>query len=340
MSTRLKVNAQKLGGLALLLVVFLAADDQVEADEPQPLERVVTIELKGAIGALDHLFVDSKSARLFLANQTNNTLDVVDLKGECLLKQIPGQYTIHGVVYAPDLDRIFVGNGNGVCNVLDGKLYSPIKSLSAPGADSVRYDPRTNHVFVTTQRSLTVIDGKALTVITKIELPGSPHGFQLASKHPRVYVNVGLPNQVVVIDSDKNEIVARYPVQGTSKGIGPLALDEPNGRIFVGLRANPRLAVLDIDSGKEIASLPIPETADDMFLDAQVKRIYISCNSGFVADISQIDADHYAPVATVATAKGAKTSFYDPAVKRLYVAVPRQPGKAGPEIWVYQLKRR
>lgn len=332
-------NDRQLGGLALLLVVVLGASHQAEADEPKPFERVATIQLKGASGALDHLFVDSKSSRLFLANQTNNTLDVVDLKDKRLLKQVAGQKTMHGVVYAPDLDRIFVGNGDGGCNVLDGKLYSPIKSVPAQGADSVRYDPQTNHVFATTLRSLTVIDGKTLAIIAKIELPGSPHGFQLASKHPRVYVNVGPPNQVIVIDSDKNEIVARYPMQGESKGIGPLALDEPNGRIFVGLRANPRLAVLAIDSGKEIASLPIPETADDMFLDARDKRIYISCNSGFIADVSQVDADHYELVAKVATVKGAKTSFYDPVLKRLYVAVTRQPEKEGPEIWIYQLKR-
>jgi DNA-binding beta-propeller fold protein YncE len=191
---------------------------------------------------------------------------------------------------------------------------------------------------VTTQRSLTVIDGKTLAVIAKIALTGAPHGFQLARKNPRVYVNVGPPNQVIVIDSDKNDVVARFPMQGDSKGIGPLALDEPSGRIFVGLRATPRLAIIEINSGKEIASVPLPETADDMFLDAQDKRIYISCNSGFIAVIRQIDADHYESVANVPTVRGAKTSFYDPAVKRLYVAVPRQPGKEGPEIWVYQKK--
>ncbi|HEV3299706.1 MAG TPA: hypothetical protein VG055_08695 [Planctomycetaceae bacterium] len=98
------------------------------------------------------------------------------------------------------------------------------------------------------------------------------------------------------------------------------------------------MAILDIDSGKETATCPIPEGADDMFLDAESKLIYVSCNSGFVAVIRQVDADHYAPIGTIQTTKGAKTSFYDPALKRLYLAVPRLSGRNGPEIWVYQAR--
>ena len=80
------------------------------ADQPS-LERVGRIELKGKAGPLDHLLVDSRHGRLFVANQSNNTLDIVDLKSNKLVKQIPDQKEIHGIAYVPDLDRIFVGNG-------------------------------------------------------------------------------------------------------------------------------------------------------------------------------------------------------------------------------------
>jgi len=43
--------------------------------------------------------------------------------------------------------------------------------------------------------------------------------------------------------------------------------------------------------------------------------------------------------AKVPTIKGAKTSYYDMATGRLFLAVPRQEGKEGPEIWVYQAQR-
>ncbi len=323
-----------LGGAA----AFLVATALLPAEEKPPLERVASIESKGTAGALDHLFVDGKESRLFLANTANNTLDVMDVKGNKLLKQVPGQKRIRGVVYISGLNRIFVGNGGGVCNVFDGRDYTLLKSLPVKGADSVRYDPRTNHVFVASGKSLAVIDVKTLDLLSSIALPGDTHGFQVATTQPRLYVNTGPVSQVTVVDTDKNKVVANFPLGGDDKGIGPLALDEGNKRIFVGLRMKPRLAVLDLDTGKEIASVPIPEGADDMFYDAKAKRIYVSCGSGFVAVIRQVDADHYEPVADVPTIKGAKTSCYDPGTQRLYVAVPRQAGKDGPEIWVYQAK--
>jgi DNA-binding beta-propeller fold protein YncE len=318
-----------------LVTLAGTAPSGLRAEEPPPLERIATIQLKGTAGTLDHLIVDPKNSRLLVANQSNNTLDVVDLKNNELVKQVPGQNQIHGVAYAADLDRIFVGNGEGVCNALDGKDYAVLKSISVPGADSVRYDPRTNHVFVAGEKELAVIDAKTLERVADIKLPASPHGFQIASKQPRGFVNTGAPCQVVVVDTDKNDIVASYALE-KDKRIGPLALDEANGRVFVGLRGMPRLAVLDLESGKEVASMPIPDGSDDMFLDAQSKRIYISCSSGFVAVIRQIDRDRYESVPDVATVKGAKTSAYDPGAKRLYVVVPRQASKEGPEVWVYK----
>jgi DNA-binding beta-propeller fold protein YncE len=305
------------------------------SDERQPLKLVGTIPLKGASGPLDHLFVDAEHARLFVANQSNDTLDIVDLKTNQLVKQIPGQKEIHGIAYAPKLDRIFVGTGGGVCNALDGRDYILLKSIPVKDADNVHFDPRTNHVFVAGEKDMAVIDAESLKLVTTIKLPVPPEGFQIATGKPRLYLNVGPEFEVVVIDADKNEVAARYPLKA-AKGIETLALDEANKRIFVGFRGDPRIVVLDQESGKELTSLAIPEGIDDMFFDAKAKRIYASCGSGFVAVIRQMDADHYEVAANVSTTKGAKTCFYDDATARLYLAVPRQEGKEGPEVWVYQ----
>jgi DNA-binding beta-propeller fold protein YncE len=303
-----------------------------------PLERVATIQSKGPNGSLDHLFVEATGSRLFLANQVNNTLDIIDLTSNKLVKQLPEQKSARSVVVAPELDRIFVGNGGGTCNVFDAKDYRLLKSIPVKGADSVRYDPRTKHVFVASAKSLTVIDAKSFDVLATIALPGAPHAFQVAGSKPRLYMNSGPPAEVTVIDTDTNKVVDHYKFQA-DKGIASLALDEAGKRIFVGLRDKARLAVLNMESGKELASVPLPAGVDDMFYDSKDKRIYASCGAGSIAVIRQLDADHYEPLATIATVKGAKTSFYHAPSQRLFVAVPRQGGKEGPEIWVYQARR-
>src|SRR6516165_3649530 len=121
--TMSKLKWSKRGRLAMVAAgLFIATS--VRAEDQQPLERVAIIELNGKPGTLDHLGADWKNSRLFVANQSNDTLDVVDVKNNKLVKQISGQKQIHGIAYAADLERIFLGNGDGVCNVLDGRDYA------------------------------------------------------------------------------------------------------------------------------------------------------------------------------------------------------------------------
>jgi hypothetical protein len=304
------------------------------------LELVQTIPLKGKAGNLDHLALDAKRERLLVANKANNTLDVVDLKAGALLKQVPNQTAIQGIAYAADLDRVFVGLGtNGLCNVFNGESYKAIKTIKfADDADNVRYNPKTQLVYVAhAENALGVINARTNALKADIKLPGAAEAFQIDSKQPRIYVNVPSPSQVAVIDSDKNEVVSNYPVKMAGNG-HPLVLDEVNHRVFVGCRKEPMIVILDSESGKEVGSAPIPDGVDDLFLDAGHKRMYASCGEGFLIVLKQTDPDHLESLEKIATAKGARTCLYVPETRRLYLAVPRQEGKDGPEIRVYQAK--
>ena len=86
----------------------------MHAAGPPPLERVQTIALKGPVGGLDHLAIDAKRGRLFVANTVNGSLDVVDLKAGKLLNQVPGQGRIRGIAYSPVFYQHWPYNGNSV----------------------------------------------------------------------------------------------------------------------------------------------------------------------------------------------------------------------------------
>jgi DNA-binding beta-propeller fold protein YncE len=325
-----------LAALAGLLVLSSTAG----AEEPS-LKLVKKIVLKGKkTGNLDHLTVDSRGQRLFLANKINATVDVVDLKKGKLLRQLKGQAGAQGVAYAPDLDRLFVGLGtDGYCNIFDVKDY---KLLFSPkfmdDADNVRYNPKTHLVYVAhAEKALGVIDAKSGDIKTDITLPGSAEAFQLDSKRPLIYLCSPSPNEVVVIDTEKNKVIKRFPVKRAG-GNHPLAMDEPHNRLFVGCRKKPMVVVLDRETGKEITAVDIPEDVDDLYFDAKRKALYASCGQGFLAIIEQKSKDRYELRKKIPTAKGARTCFFDPKTSRLYLAVPRQKGKKGPEIWVYQVR--
>jgi DNA-binding beta-propeller fold protein YncE len=333
----------RLGGVLLCaLIAVLATLAPAPAAEPSSLELVQTIALKGKVGGLDHLAIDAKRERLFVANKVNNTLDVVDLKAGKLLQQIDKQGGIQGIAYAAELDKIFVGLGSGgLCNVFEGDGFKNVKTIKVgkDDADNVRFNPKTNLVYIAhADNELGVIDAKTYEIKKQIKLPGGAEGFQLESERPRLYLNVPMPSQVVVIDTEKNEIVNKYPLKLSGTNF-PLALDEANKRIFVGCRKEPKMVVLDSESGKEITSVDIPGDIDDLFYDAKGKRLFASCGEGFLVVIKQADADKYEVLEKIATSKGAKTSLFVPESGKLYLAVPRQEGKDAPEVRVYQVRR-
>jgi DNA-binding beta-propeller fold protein YncE len=321
------------------LVASLALAAAAVAAEPAALELVQTIPLKGAEGRLDHMGIDARGGRLFVANLSNNSLDVINLKAGKLIKQVPGQQKIHGVAHATAEDRIFVGNGgDGVCNVFDGRSYKLIRSIKLAGANNVRYDARAREVYVSqAEKALSVIDARTLRITATIRLPGPPRAFQLHPTRPQLYVNTLGPSQVVVVDTMKKEVVARFPLT-LAEANASLALDPAGGRVLVGCRKEPRLVVLDMKLGKELASAKIPGDIDDLYYDVKRRRLYASCGEGFVAVVAVNKEDRCEVVERIATAKEARTCLFDPVGGRLYVGVPRQKGKDGPELRVFQAR--
>jgi DNA-binding beta-propeller fold protein YncE len=150
----------------------------------------------------------------------------------------------------------------------------------------------------------------------------------------RIFVNVPTTNAIVVVDSRKRMVSTTWPIINTQNNF-PMALDEVNHRLFVGTRDPPKLMVFDTDSGKVISSLNIAKDPDDIFYDAAKKRIYVSCGEGFINIFQQQDANHYNPIASIATAPGARTSLFVPELNRFYLAVPHL-GNQESEILVYQ----
>jgi DNA-binding beta-propeller fold protein YncE len=330
---------QKQIGVMLAAFCLLApAAGSVRAADPAPLELVQKIALHGPAGKrLDHLALDAKRDRLFVANMANVSFDVIDLKAGKLLKSVPDQRGVQGVAHVPDAGRVFVGVGDdGVCNVFDDEEYKLVKGIKLADADNVRYDARTKRVFVAhAEKSLAVIDPKTLEVKAKIKVLGQPEAFQLEKARPRLYLNVPSEKSVVVIDTEKNEVIKTYPLKSAERNY-PLALDEEGHRLFVGCRKPAAVVILDTESGKELGSVAIPGDTDDVFFDAKRKRLYASCGEGTLAVLRQAAADRFEVQEKIPTAKLARTCFFDPASSRLFLTVPGQGGKDGPEIWVYR----
>jgi hypothetical protein len=134
-------------------------------------------------------------------------------------------------------------------------------------------------------------------------------------------VNVPDAHHIAVIDRLNRVVTETWSVQ-KYEGNFPMALDEPNHRLFLGYRKPARLVVLDTTRGKAVADSEISGDVDDLFYDAKHKRLYLACGEGFVDVVEQRSADDYARVEKLATKPGARTGLFIPEQDLLCVAVP------------------
>lgn len=313
-----------------LVVVLLAAIPALALDAPA-LDLVKTIKLTGPAGKrLEHMALDGKRDRLYVANAAANSLDIIDLKTSKVLKSVAGQEGIQGVVYVPESDRAFVALNSGAVNVFDsdGKL---LKTHKLPNADNPYYDSKNGLVYVGgADKKLAIIDARTMNLKQEITLPSAPASLVTEKGRPRMYVNAHVPRQVHVLDTNKYDVLKKYQLE--EAGNYPLALDEPNKRLFIGCRMEPRLVVLDTESGKQLASVPIPHDVDDVYFDAKRKQVYASCGEGFIVVLRETATNKFEVREKLATVKMARCSLFDRETSRLFLSTP------GPEVRVYQVK--
>lgn len=304
--------------LLLAAAALLALDLRADTNA---LTLVKTIPLPDVRGRIDHFAFDAQHQRLFVAALGNDTVEVVDLAAGKRVRTIGDCSEPQGVAFAPAENVLLIANGgSGEVKILDATSFRAlheIKDLS--DADNARY--ADGLFYVGYSDGLAVIRANNGELVANIKLPGHPESFQLEQKGNRIFVNIPDARQVAVIDRDKREVIATWQVEKL-EGNFPMALDETDHRLFIGCRRPvPWLFIMDTANGNLVKVHRISGDVDDVFYDAQRKRIYASCGEGFVDVIDQRAGDDYETCGHIATASGARTSFFSPERNELYLAV-------------------
>lgn len=279
------------------------------------LER--TIPLKGVAGRIDHLAVDLKAGRLFVAELGNGSVDGVDLAtGQSV--RIAGLKEPQGVAYLAASQQLAIASGgDGAVRFYRGADLAPIASLKVgEDADNLRVDSRTGQLVVGYgDGGLAVIDPGAHTVLKRLALPAHPEGFRLDGD--RVWVNLPDANAIVAADLRSGQVTATW--KAAHKWNFPMALDAASGALAVVYRLPSRLVVQDAATGALRSDIATCGDADDVFFDAKRSRIYVACGSGAV-DVMEKAGGGYRLLSRVKTRSGARTALWVPELDRLFVA--------------------
>lgn len=306
-----------------------------------PLTLDKTIPMPKVQGRIDHMAADAAGQRLFVAALGNNTVEVLDLKAGKTIRSLAGFAEPQGIAYAPELNRVFIANGqDGTCRILDGQSLRPLSSVvCGDDADNVRYDAKASRIYVGYgSGALAVLDANTGARLADIKLAGHPESFRLETGGTRLFVNIPTTEHIAVVDRQKAEVISTWPLK-LAKSNFPMFLDEAHHRLFAGCRNPARLLVYDYAAPelRLVTSLPLSRDTDDLFFDPANKLLYVSCGQGNLDIIQQTDPDHYTLAQTLPTAAGARTSLFVPELKTLCLAVPHR-GSQAAEIRLFKTR--
>ncbi|MGH7938941.1 MAG: YncE family protein [Bryobacteraceae bacterium] len=300
--------------LSALCIGLLA--DLATANEVYKFEREIPI---GGEGGWDILTIDSAAHRLYLSHSTK--VVVIDLEKNAVVGEIADTPGVHAFVAVPEVGHGFSTNGKEAkASVVDLKTLKTIAKVdTGEGPDAAIYESKQGEVYVFNHHgsSATVIDPKTNKVVATIALDGSPEFPVADSAAGRVYVNIEDKSEVAAIDTATHKVVATWPL---APGEGPsgIALDAAHHRLFSTCDNN-LMTMLDTESGKIVATVPIGKGPDSGAFDEKSQLAFASCGEGVTTIAKEEAPDKLTVVQTLKTERGARTMALDPSTDKIYL---------------------
>jgi DNA-binding beta-propeller fold protein YncE len=279
-----KVNRVKALILAGALVGMPTA---AKSQDKAPLKLLRTIPLPDLKdGDFDHFAVDLEGNKLFATAEENGRVEVFDLKTNKLIHTIGDLKAPHSMLFRSDLQKLFVVDGDlGEVRIYETKSYKLLGTIKVrEGADSSGYDPSTKYLYV-------VEGGKD-------------------AKLPNAYLNI--------IDSTEAKKVGEIKMD--SDDVEAMAFDKSGPRMFVDIRGNSTVEVLDREKRMVIATWPIAEAKGltTIAFDATSHRLYVGAREP--AKLYVLDSDSGRVITSVSAPSLVDDMAFDPEQKRIYFA--------------------
>ena len=301
--------------------------------------KVVKTWKLGGDGGWDYLTADSAGHRLFIARATR--VMVIDTESGKQVSEIPETAGVHGVALALDIGRGFTSNGReDTVSAFDLKSLAVEKKIKVgSGPDAILYDPFSKRVFTFNGKGhdTTAVDASKGEVVGKIELGGKPE-FAATDEKGTVFVNIEDTSELLALDPQKLTVKSRWKLADCEEPTG-LAIDRKNRRLFAGCGGNKKMAVIDADNGKAVASLVIGDGCDATGFDADRGLAFASAGDGTITVIEEDSGDKFSVAQMVTTQKGARTMALDAKTHQLFtvtanVTGTRQDRKIEPDSFV------
>jgi YVTN family beta-propeller protein len=322
-------------GWALGVLLVLAASMPVcsQASNPAsrlPLTTVADVPLPGHATRWDYASLDAQHHHLFLAHLGDSAVVVFDTAQRKVIATIPDVSHVHGVLYVPQLDRVYASaTGTNEVVAIDGETFKIIARM--PGGDypdGMAYAPGVHKLYVSDEHggTDTVIDTASNKRIATIPLGGEVGNTQYDPMSRHIFVNAQTRDQLAEIDPATDKVVRRIDLPGAAGNHG-LYIDARDRLAFIACEGNNKLLVLNLASDKVRARLDVAKDPDVLAFDPVLGWLYVAGESGQVS-ILKVQGKTVSALATAWFGPNAHVVAVDPTTHEAFF--PLNPPQATP----------
>jgi DNA-binding beta-propeller fold protein YncE len=354
------MNAKKALLVALVLpaVVGLALSASV-GQASYSLVTTISIPTQEPT-AFDISWVDPVTHTYYLADRTNNAIDVVDTEGNTFVEFLAHNkfvgFTGNNDTSGPNGvltvgARLWAGDGDSTVKVIDLATGTVVDTISTGGtkrADELCFDPRDNLIAIANDADsppfVSLISTETHEVLGEFLFHDATDGLEQCVWDPvtgRIFQNVPATTEnpggeVVAIDPKTMKIVKVYPVEGcfpAGMALGPhhhLLLGCSGDAIAAGFNA--RSIVMDANTGHIVATVTQVGGSDEVWFNPGDNRYYLAARSmtsngtpgGTPTPVlGVIDAETNTWIANISTGKNAHSVAADSSFNTIFVPIPK-----------------
>lgn len=274
----------------------------------------------GGEGAWDYLTVDPTARRVYLSRSTH--VMVMDEDSGKIIGDISDTKGVHAIALVPSLGRGFTTNGGeDTVTIFDLKTLQPISKVKTTGENpgAIIYDPGTKRIFTFNHRTgnATAIDAATGQVVGTVVVGDSPEAPVLDGKG-NIFLTLEDKNLLVEFGTKTLTVNHTWPV-APCEGPGPISMDTVHRRLFFNCQPNKMMTLMNADTGKVIATVPIGGGVDGGGFDPGTGLVFASCGEGVLNVIHEDSPDKLSVVENVKTQFGARTMALDPKTHHVFV---------------------
>ncbi|MDB5725932.1 MAG: YncE family protein [Novosphingobium sp.] len=308
----------KFSHVALSLLALTLAGPVQAAPPSYTLTKAVAL---GTPDRWDYVVFNAGTGRVYVAH--GDRVTVVDARSGAIVGEVSDiAGGTHGTAISLATGQGFTDDGkNGQVVAFDLKTLKVTHQITADmDADAIVFDKATGHVFVIEgdPGAITVVDPATDAAIANIKV-GEKLEYGTPDDKGMIYVAGEANSDLVKIDTRTNRVVAHFPTPDCVSPHG-VAIDKVGRRLFMGC-TNSVMMVIDADTGRVVAKLPIGKGSDAVAFDPSRRRAFSSNGAdGTITVYQQTSPDAYTALAPITTQISGRTMSVDPVSGRLFVA--------------------